>query len=207
MKINIKRLLAGVLCCLMLATMQSCKKDEPHHPITWKEWTDATGTKLLRFSHNGRYRDLYDYMHTRKDTYVLGEKTITIYHLFNGHRDTTKAEIVKVDDKNLVLKYRNGFVDKLVAATKLQLIVGKWAPDFNEAVADTFEICKPEYDSKLHDFRGEVKAFHYSVVNDSTLLFDFFNDGTKENVKYFISEDRTMLMLNYLGQRISFVRI
>lgn len=206
MKINIKSFVILITAGIMLFGFEACKRNEPHHPITQCEWIDATGTKLLRFSINGRYRDLYDYMHTRKDRYEVGEKMITVYHEFNDERDTSKMEIVKCDLKNLVLKHDNGSMDYLHPATKLQLLIGRWIPNFDESIADTFDIFKPEYDSKLYNFRGETRPFHYSVVNDTTLNLNFFNEGITEKVNYFISEDRTMLLLKYKNIRVSLVR-
>ena len=181
-------------------SLVSCKKDDTH-PITWSFWKDAGKTKIFRFAPNGQFFDLYDYANTQNDTYEVGEKYFTIYKKTTPYKVTVKGDIISLKNNKLILKYSNGAVDSLYKADQKDCFVGSWIPTQQETNLDSFEINSIARDCIKRDTSHKKQYFRYNFINDSTVVFDYFQKNIKDTFKFFVSQDRLLLMLkkkNYI---------
>lgn len=192
MKHNIFQII--LLAIFIMFGLSSCRKDETN-PITWNYWTDDMNTKLLHFNTHGRVYDLFDFTHTWKDHYFVGEKKFSIYHRTTDFQDTLKGEILFVDETRLVLKYENGQIDSLHRADRSERIIGNWVPNLSEVNLDSFEIRRNGFDCIKRDTSGHPQYFRYKLLNDTVLVFDYFEEKRKDTLSYQISDDNVLLML------------
>ncbi len=195
----------ALLGLAIIAILNSCKKDDTN-PITWSFWKDAGNTKIYRFVPNGQFFDLYDYANTQNDTYEVGEKYFTIYKKTSQYKVTIKGEVLLVKDGKLILKYSNGIIDSLSAAKARDCFVGNWIPTQQETNLDSFEINLGSRDCIKRDTSRRKVYFRYNFVNDSLVVFDYFQKNKKDTMEYIVSQDRLLLMLKMKNYVVSLRR-
>ncbi len=195
-----------VLFLFVAIIVQSCKKDSDH-PITFEFWTDAAKSRIIKFNPSGSVYDLYDYSNTQADRYEIGEKLLTINTKRGEFQETIKAEVLSAKDGMLIIKYSDKRIDTLTRAKIQDCIIGNWIPTQQETNLDSFEINKITRDCIKRDTSNSLKRFRYTILTDSTVVFDYFEMYHKDTLKYFISSDRLLLMLKKKDYIVSLRRI
>lgn len=190
-----KAISLAILAISSLLLLNSCS-EEKTHPITWNQWIDKAKTKLLCFYQDGRFRDLYDYSHTYKHQYEIGEKLIKFKNITLDKNDTSSAEVLYLEGSKLILKYSDNRKDTLVAAKARDLMVGNWAPFGVNEEEHYFTLGKESYDCTWSPKKKETRYFRYTIIDDKTAEFDYYLENRKDKVKYEVSKDGLALMLS-----------
>lgn len=203
---NYKAITLSFFAIASLLFLNSCS-EEKTHPITWHHWIDNAKTKLLCFYQDGRFRDLYDYSHTYKHQYEIGEKLIKFKNITLDKDDTSSAEVLYLQDGKLVIKYKDKRVDSLSAAKSSDLMVGNWAPFGVNEEEHYFTMGKESYDCIWSPQKKEKRYFRYKIIDDKTAEFDYYLEHRKEKVKYEVSKDGLALMLSGRDFTVTLKRI
>ena len=104
-------------------------------------------------------------------------------------------------------QYSDKRIDTLTRAKIQDCIIGNWIPTQQETNLDSFEINKITRDCIKRDTSNSLKRFRYTILTDSTVVFDYFEMYHKDTLKYFISSDRLLLMLKKKDYIVSLRRI
>ncbi len=168
--------------------------DKSTHPITWHFWIDNAGTKILKFTPDGKFFDLYDYANTYNNKYEIGEKILNLKYFTQEEHDSADATILYLEGGKLVIKYKDNRIDSLKQANDKALMVGNWGP-FNAAgEQDYFTIGKETYDCTWKNSNGDVKYFRYKIISDTKVVFDYYLENRQDTIEYSISKDGLALM-------------
>lgn len=186
-----------IIISFFIIILNSCSNEE-NHKITWHIWINSNQTKLLKFTPDGKFYDLYNFSNTQFNKYEVGEKNLNIKNYTFEPKDSIQAEILYLDEEKLVIKYKDNSIDSLKKASDKDYIIGSWAPIDMTVPQDTFILGFESYDCTFKSADSSKKRyFRYKLINDTKAVFDFYMENRKDSVTYSISKDGLMLMLNY----------